>query len=302
MATLKFVDSHNMVAFLSKPAESEGFEQIVDFLNAHPVRYALTVNPTIYVSCIEQFCSFAVAKTINGEVQLHALVDGKRIVITETSVRRTLRLVDAKGIDCFLNSTIFENLALMGYEKISKKLTFYKAFFSLQWKFRIHTILQCLSPKTTAWNNFSNTMASAIICLATNQKFNFSKLIFDSKVRNLDNLSASDEELKELMKDQLLPADASPIALSSGYISDSDPEEDDEEDQRRILLTILPTEETMMIMSHLMMTTMIMMSDCPELKNQNHENGGTGARGVVHALGGGETNQDHNDMEEDINA
>ncbi|GJY93608.1 hypothetical protein Tco_0509390 [Tanacetum coccineum] len=43
-------------------------------------------------------------------------------------------------------------------------------------------------------------------------------------------------------------------------------------------------------------------SDCLELKNQNHENGGTGARGVVYTLGGGETNQDHNDMEEDINA
>ncbi|GJW45703.1 hypothetical protein Tco_0077349 [Tanacetum coccineum] len=38
--------------------------------------------------------------------------------------------------------------------------------------------------------------------------------------------------LEELMKDQLLPADASPIALSPDYISDSDPEEDDEEDQR----------------------------------------------------------------------
>ncbi|GJS29757.1 hypothetical protein Tco_0490377 [Tanacetum coccineum] len=45
-------------------------------------------------------------------------------------------------------------------------------------------------------------------------------------------------------------------------------------------------------------------SDCPELKNQNHGNqaGGTGARGMVHALGGGETNQDLNDMEDDINA
>ncbi|GKD76220.1 RNA-directed DNA polymerase, eukaryota [Tanacetum coccineum] len=45
-------------------------------------------------------------------------------------------------------------------------------------------------------------------------------------------------------------------------------------------------------------------SDCPELKNQNHENqdGGTGARGMVHALGGGETNQDLNIMENDINA
>ncbi|GJV63743.1 putative ribonuclease H-like domain-containing protein [Tanacetum coccineum] len=135
------------------------------------------------------FWSSTVAKTINGEVQLHALVDGKRIVITKTSVRRSLRLVDVEGIDCFSNYTIFENLALMGYEKISEKLTFYKAFFSPQWKFLIHTILQCLSPKTTAWNEFSITMESAIICLATNQKFNFSKLIFDSMVRNLDNLS-----------------------------------------------------------------------------------------------------------------
>ncbi|GJW48224.1 hypothetical protein Tco_0079870 [Tanacetum coccineum] len=81
---------------------------------------------------------------------------------------------------------------------------------------------------------------------------------YDNYVKLYEH-KASDEELEELMKDQLLPADASPIALSSGYISDSDPEEDDEEDQRRILLTILPTEETMMIMSHLMMTTMMMM-------------------------------------------
>ncbi|GJW34967.1 hypothetical protein Tco_0057887 [Tanacetum coccineum] len=70
MANLKFADTHNMVAFLSKPKESDGFEQIVDFLNAHPIKYALTVNPTIYISCIEQFWSTVKAKTINGEVQL----------------------------------------------------------------------------------------------------------------------------------------------------------------------------------------------------------------------------------------
>ncbi|GJT41582.1 reverse transcriptase domain-containing protein [Tanacetum coccineum] len=45
-------------------------------------------------------------------------------------------------------------------------------------------------------------------------------------------------------------------------------------------------------------------SDCLELKNQNHGNqvGGTGACGMVHALGGGDTNQDVNNMENDINA
>ncbi|GJX08230.1 hypothetical protein Tco_0196162 [Tanacetum coccineum] len=94
MTTLKFADTHNMVAFLSKPAKSDGFEQIVDFLNAQPIRYALTVNPTIYISCIEQFWSTGMVKTINGEVQLHALVDGKKIIISEASMRRDLKLED----------------------------------------------------------------------------------------------------------------------------------------------------------------------------------------------------------------
>ncbi|GJZ68846.1 hypothetical protein Tco_0632396 [Tanacetum coccineum] len=53
------------------------------------------------------------SKTINGEAQLHALVDGKKIIITESSVRRDLQLVDEEGVDCLPNSTIFEQLTLM---------------------------------------------------------------------------------------------------------------------------------------------------------------------------------------------
>ncbi|GJT74140.1 retrovirus-related pol polyprotein from transposon TNT 1-94 [Tanacetum coccineum] len=45
------------------------------------------------------------------------------------------------------------------------------------------------SPKTTAWNEFSSTMTSVIICLATNQKFNFSKFICEGMIRNFDNVS-----------------------------------------------------------------------------------------------------------------
>ncbi|GJW69892.1 hypothetical protein Tco_0126809 [Tanacetum coccineum] len=90
MTTLPFADTHNLVAFLDKPDESEGFEQIVDFLNASSIRYALTVNPTIYTSCIQQFWATAKVKTINGEVQLQALEDGTKVIITETSVRREL--------------------------------------------------------------------------------------------------------------------------------------------------------------------------------------------------------------------
>ncbi|GKA23494.1 hypothetical protein Tco_0709527 [Tanacetum coccineum] len=120
--------------------------------------------------------------------RIKRIVDGKKIIVTEASVRRDLQLNDEEDTDCLPNATIFEELTRMGYEKLSQKLTFYKAFFSPQWKFHIHTILQCLSAKTTAWNEFSSTMASAIICLATNQKFNFSKYIFESMVKNLENM------------------------------------------------------------------------------------------------------------------
>ncbi|GJQ91206.1 hypothetical protein Tco_0002345, partial [Tanacetum coccineum] len=114
MTTLQFADTHNLVAFLTKSAENEGFEQIVDFLNASSIKYALTVNPTIYTSCIKQFWSTTKAKTVNGEVQLQALVDGNKIVVTEASVRRNLQLEDANGVDCVPNATIFEQLTPIG--------------------------------------------------------------------------------------------------------------------------------------------------------------------------------------------
>nr|GEW54168.1 reverse transcriptase domain-containing protein [Tanacetum cinerariifolium] len=87
--------------------------------------------------------------------------------ITEDTVREALHLDDAESIDCLANEEIFAELARIGYEKSSIKLTFYKAFFSAQWKFLIHTILQYMSAKRTAWNKFCSSMASAIICLAT---------------------------------------------------------------------------------------------------------------------------------------
>nr|GEU92179.1 hypothetical protein [Tanacetum cinerariifolium] len=44
--------------------------------------------------------------------------DGKEIIITESSVRRDLRLADEDGVDCLPSSTIFENLELMRKPKI----------------------------------------------------------------------------------------------------------------------------------------------------------------------------------------
>ncbi|GJX33128.1 hypothetical protein Tco_0242983 [Tanacetum coccineum] len=155
MWTLKFAETHNLVAFLEKPEESNGFEEIIDFLNTSSVQYALTVNPTIYTTCIEQFWTSAKAKTVNEERQIQALVDKKKVIITEMSIRSDLKLDDAEGTNYLPTTTIFTELERMG-------------------------------AKTTSWNEFSSTMASALICLATNKNFNFSKYILDNMVKNLE--------------------------------------------------------------------------------------------------------------------
>nr|GEX36401.1 hypothetical protein [Tanacetum cinerariifolium] len=178
-----------MIAYLSKFDASEGFNQIIDFLNGSSIKYALTVNPNIYVSCIKQFWTTVAVKKVNDVPRLQALVDKKKVVVTEATIRDALYLDDAEGVECLPNEEIFAELARICYQKPSTKLTFYKAFFSSQWKFLIHTILQCMSDKRTSWNEFSSSMASAIICLSTGRKFNFSKYIFDSLVWNVDSPS-----------------------------------------------------------------------------------------------------------------
>nr|GEW01533.1 ribonuclease H-like domain-containing protein [Tanacetum cinerariifolium] len=106
------------------------------------------------------------------------LIQGRLLKVTTAKQRLLLPSIDdEEGTSCLANDDIFTGLANMGYEKMYDKLTFYKEFFSLQWKFLIHTILQCLSAKTTFCNEFSNTMASTITCLATKQKFNFSSML-----------------------------------------------------------------------------------------------------------------------------
>nr|GEV45877.1 reverse transcriptase domain-containing protein [Tanacetum cinerariifolium] len=83
-------------------------------------------------------------KKVNDKEKIQALVDKTKVIITKDSLRSDLLFDDAEGTACLLSEAIFKGLARMG-------------------------------AKTTAWNEFSSTMASAIIYLAENQKFNFSK-------------------------------------------------------------------------------------------------------------------------------
>lgn len=114
MAILNFADEHNQVAYLQKWNEKSGpvFHQIVDYLNTTHITYALTVNPTIFVSHIKQFWNTVESITLEqGDTHetveaLRATVDGVTIDVTESSLRRVLQLDDLNGIITLPNSAL----------------------------------------------------------------------------------------------------------------------------------------------------------------------------------------------------
>ncbi|GJY66447.1 hypothetical protein Tco_0468685, partial [Tanacetum coccineum] len=116
--------------YYSGSDENAKFHQIVDFLSTCSINYALTISPTIYASYIEQFWNTATSKAVNSVKQIHVIVDGKAVVISESSVRNDLLFNDEDGITCLINDDIFENLALMG-NLDSKKFLMYPRFLQL---------------------------------------------------------------------------------------------------------------------------------------------------------------------------
>nr|GEX33443.1 hypothetical protein [Tanacetum cinerariifolium] len=181
-------DYHNMVAILEKGEHNSDFHPMVDFLEASPLMYALTVKPTVYISHIRQFWSTARIDTTEEGTKILATVDDIVRTVSESSLRRNLKLRDEDGISSLPDAELFGNLTLMGYNiSANQKFTFQKGQFSHQWKYLIHTIMQCLSPKSTGFNEFSSNIATALVCLSTNRTYNFSKMIFDGLVNNINN-------------------------------------------------------------------------------------------------------------------
>nr|GFA16202.1 hypothetical protein [Tanacetum cinerariifolium] len=79
-----------------------------------PLRYALTVKPTIFVSYIRQFWSNARIETTDKGTHILATVEGIQGTGSESSLKCNLKLKDEHGIVSIQDTELFENLTLMG--------------------------------------------------------------------------------------------------------------------------------------------------------------------------------------------
>nr|GEW13468.1 ribonuclease H-like domain-containing protein [Tanacetum cinerariifolium] len=152
MAALRYRDEHNKVGYLLKPTGSDDYHhQIINFLRASHIRYALTHDPIIFDSLVKQLWS--------------------------TATLRSPELADDGGIDNFPIAEIYSGMDNIGYVT-EGKLTFFKNKLSPQWRFLVHTILHCLSTKSGSWDQFGSPLTVALICLSDGRQFNWSSYIF----------------------------------------------------------------------------------------------------------------------------
>ncbi|GJV19857.1 hypothetical protein Tco_1368877 [Tanacetum coccineum] len=164
--------------FSGGPPKKVGDEAVHKELGDRMERAATTASSLEAEQDSGMLC-FGITK--DGVRGITATIDRKgKVFVSEASTRRHLKLEDSEGLKTLPTAEIFEQLALMGYVITSDSLTFQKGHFSPQWKFFIHTILHYLSPKKTAWEQFSSNIATDIIFLATNRTFDFSNLIFEA--------------------------------------------------------------------------------------------------------------------------
>nr|GFC19934.1 hypothetical protein [Tanacetum cinerariifolium] len=112
---------------------------------------------------------------------------GKIIADMDTDVDVTLK--DVVAVAKYVQEAEMEESADVQGRQAKSHAQIYQIDLehTVKWKFLIHTILQCMSAKRTSGNEFSFPMASVVICLSTFRKFNFSKYIFDSLVRNVES-------------------------------------------------------------------------------------------------------------------
>ncbi|GJX03971.1 hypothetical protein Tco_0189887 [Tanacetum coccineum] len=174
-------------------AQKADFYQIIDYFTGYSINYSLLVDPDLIVRA-STILDYGFTPGDHDSLIIRAKVAGKKILISEETIRADLLFDDANGVDCFPKQVIWDTLRDIGYEGNLAQLTFSKPLFSPQWKYLIHVLLHCLSPKSTSWEQFGTNIASALVGLATNQKFNFSLMIMNGMLGHISNALAAEEE------------------------------------------------------------------------------------------------------------
>jgi hypothetical protein len=156
---------------------------MVEFLQRSKIHYALTRSPdVVYESLVKQFWASASKRS---DTEIVAMVEGTEFVVTESLIRTRLQLDDENGVYHSNTDEVLAGLRDIGYQS-TDTTKWSKNQLCPKWRFLVHLLLQCISNKSSGWDQFSTLLGCGIVCLSKGLTFNFSKFIFDNLIENIE--------------------------------------------------------------------------------------------------------------------
>ncbi|KAJ0682382.1 hypothetical protein HanPI659440_Chr16g0646731 [Helianthus annuus] len=182
---LKFISSHNQVGYLAPPPvkHKQLYTSLIKGLNTCRIVHALRENPVVYESLIQDFWKTAKVEIVEGKGAIVAEIEKTKVIVTEQIIRDVLKFNDQETDPIELPAgTVEAILPRLSYEGKFPPLV--KKFVHPYWRLLLHMFLLCMTENRGGIDQLNTTQTAALICVITNEPFNYSRYILEAMKRN----------------------------------------------------------------------------------------------------------------------
>jgi hypothetical protein len=177
---------HNYLPYLVKTDENTPFHSTIDIILKSKYLTILTADAPIYLDTLQEFW-------LNAEFLLQdkkptsiiSKIGETSIVITPELISTTFSLNDLSGKDSFPKAELHTEFQERGYDAQMTGSTLFKKFFPPVMKFFFHTLLLCVSAKSTSFNEIPLRIQYLGYAMLSDSDFNLSQGLFMDLVSNV---------------------------------------------------------------------------------------------------------------------
>ncbi|MFS8033623.1 hypothetical protein Hanom_Chr17g01571751 [Helianthus anomalus] len=167
---IRYKSPHNYVGILTKPSDNHTFDSILDILSASKYKTLITAVAPIYLDTQREFWKNAILEK-----------QGDTITAINSSIK------GKEGNTYFSKDELVKHFINRGYAEQPKRDTLQKGYFPSAPRFLFHTLLMCVSNKTTSFNEIPTKIQCLGYAILNDKNYNYSQEIFDDLVKNVDN-------------------------------------------------------------------------------------------------------------------
>ncbi|MFS8002355.1 hypothetical protein Hanom_Chr13g01201131 [Helianthus anomalus] len=183
---------HNYPCTLEKISQKTTFHSVIDALSSSKYKTLLTCNAPIYLDTLRDFLKHAKIEVQDKKPSaITSTFGGIQVVVTPQTISEVFEINDHIGKSSLPKEDYQTDLIERGYKEQMKKDTLQKGSFPPPMRFLFHTLLMCVSNKTTAFNEIPLKIQYLGYAIMAEVDFNYSEEIFNDMVKNVNNIKGN---------------------------------------------------------------------------------------------------------------